>query len=104
MNCNQAVAIVRLHDGVSKSYVRIWLDSADARHQMGATSVTGTITNLSLSQLGNLQIPEPPQDQLLSFEESSRAINRTIHAFESRANKAQELVNALSARAFRGEL
>lgn len=60
MNCNQAVAIVRPTEGIDRSYLRYWLESQDARSQMLGSTVTGTISNLSLSQLGELKVPLPP--------------------------------------------
>lgn len=60
MNCNQAVAIVRPTQEIERSYLRHWLESQEARSQMLGSTVTGTISNLSLSQLGELRVPQPP--------------------------------------------
>lgn len=66
LNCNQAVAIIRPTAGVNRYFLRHWLESKDAVTQITATAVTGTISNLSLTQLGNLKIPLP------SIEEQKR--------------------------------
>ncbi|MHC1698956.1 MAG: restriction endonuclease subunit S [Geobacteraceae bacterium] len=63
LNCNQAVAIVRTNGEIFRPYLRHWLESSDAQRQMRGSTVTGTISNLSLSQVGNLQIPLPPLDE-----------------------------------------
>lgn len=60
LNCNQAVAIVRPKPLMSRRYLRLWLESEEAQRQMRSATVTGTISNLSLSQIGNLEIPLPP--------------------------------------------
>jgi len=60
LNCNQAVAIVRLDASVDRRYVLRWLGTRDARRQMSGRSVTGTITNLSLTQIKGLELPLPP--------------------------------------------
>ena len=61
LNCNQAVAIVRTKtNSVYQPYLRYWLESWDAQSQMRGATVTGTISNLSLTQLGNLKLPLPP--------------------------------------------
>ncbi|TBO31444.1 restriction endonuclease subunit S [Aquabacterium lacunae] len=60
LNCNQAVAILRTTEKVDQSYLRHWLESVEAQRQMRGATVTGTIQNLSLSQIGDLQIPLPP--------------------------------------------
>ncbi len=63
MNCNQAVAIVRPTQEIERSYLRHWLESQEARSQMLGSTVTGTISNLSLSQLGELRVPLPPLEE-----------------------------------------
>ncbi|TBZ50380.1 hypothetical protein E0H68_37295 [Rhizobium leguminosarum bv. viciae] len=63
MNCNQAVAILRPTIKVNRSYLRHWLESANAQQQIFGATVTGTISNLSLGQIRSLQIPLPPLDE-----------------------------------------
>lgn len=60
LNCNQAVAILRTTEKVYQPFLRHWLESAEAQRQMRGATVTGTIQNLSLSQIGELRIPLPP--------------------------------------------
>ena len=60
LNCNQAVAIVRPKEKVYRPFLRFWIESSGAQQQIRNSTVTGTISNLSLSQLSNLQIPLPP--------------------------------------------
>jgi type I restriction enzyme, S subunit len=59
LNCNQAVAIVRTTTEVFRPFLRHWLGSSSAQAQMRGATVTGTISNLSLAQLGNLKFPLP---------------------------------------------
>lgn len=63
MNCNQAVAIVRTNERISNRYLLHWLSSQDARSQIARSSVTGTISNLSLSQIAALKVPLPPLEE-----------------------------------------
>ncbi len=60
LNCNQAVAIVRPKKDIHRPFLRHWLESFAAQAQMRGATVTGTISNLSLAQLGNLKVPLPP--------------------------------------------
>lgn len=60
LNCNQAVAIVRPTHQVYRPFLRLWIESSAAQSQIRNSTVTGTISNLSLGQLGNLEIPLPP--------------------------------------------
>lgn len=63
MNCNQAVAIVRTSDKIDRRYMLHWLSSSDALSQVSKSKVTGVISNLSLGQIGALQIPLPPLEE-----------------------------------------
>jgi len=63
LNCNQAVAIVRTNENIFRPYLRHWLESNDAQSQIIGATVTGTISNLSLTQIGNLQFPLPPLEE-----------------------------------------
>jgi type I restriction enzyme S subunit len=60
LNCNQALAILRTNGSVFQPFLRHWLESSDAQRQMLGATVTGTISNLSLTQIGNFRIPLPP--------------------------------------------
>jgi type I restriction enzyme, S subunit len=63
LNCNQAVAIIRTTEFLDRSYLRHWIESPDAKQQMLGSTVTGTISNLSLTQLGELRVPMPPLEE-----------------------------------------
>lgn len=59
MNCNQAVAILRCIKKVNAHYLSAWLSSSLAKDQISKSTVTGVISNLSLSQIANLKIYLP---------------------------------------------
>lgn len=70
-NCNQAVAIARpISDVVSPLFLKCLLSDRPAQKQMRGAGVTGTITNLSLGQLGEIKIPVP------SIESQDRICNQ----------------------------
>jgi len=60
MNCNQAVAIVRIAGPLERRFLLHWLKTGDAQRQMSGGKVTLTIANLSLGQIKKLRIPLPP--------------------------------------------
>jgi type I restriction enzyme, S subunit len=86
LNCNQAIAIVRTNGSVFRPFLRHWLESSDAQTQMRGATVTGTISNLSLTQVGNLRIPVPPLveqrriAEVLDWAEALRARRRVALA------------------------
>jgi type I restriction enzyme S subunit len=59
-NCNQTVAIAKpIPDVVRPLFLKCLLSDRPAQKQMRGAGVTGTITNLSLGQLGEIKIPVP---------------------------------------------
>lgn len=63
LNCNQAVALIRVGDRLSNNYLKYWLQSESALRQIRASTVVGVISNLSLSQIANLVLKIPPLPQ-----------------------------------------
>ena len=60
-NCNQAVAILRLdEDKLWPKFLLHWLSTDDAIGQISGRKVTATISNLSLGQIRELEVPLPP--------------------------------------------
>ncbi|HHY0565340.1 TPA: restriction endonuclease subunit S [Vibrio parahaemolyticus] len=63
-NCNQAVAILRFdRTKLLSRYLLHWLSTDDALIQIRGKKVTATISNLSLSQIKELEIPLPPLEE-----------------------------------------
>ena len=63
LNCNQAIAIIRPKKGLDSQYLKHWLASPAAIEQINGAKVTATIANLSLGQIGNLNIDLPPLEE-----------------------------------------
>lgn len=79
MNCNQAVAIIRLKELINKKFFFHWMSSKDALGQIMNSKVTGTISNISLSQVGMLKIPLPPlqeQKRIAAILDQADALRR----------------------------
>lgn len=104
-NCNQAVAIVRVENPVLAGYLFYWLMSRDARGQMFGRQVTGTISNLSLTSIRNLQVPilEPSKQEMLvgymaALRDSSSQFGVRIASLKAMQSEALEpwLTGALS--------
>ncbi|AFY69171.1 restriction modification system DNA specificity domain protein [Thalassoporum mexicanum PCC 7367] len=79
MNCNQAVAIIRLEENVDPFYFSYWLNSRDASEQISGSKVTATISNLSLGCIKNLKAPLPPieeQKRIAAILDQADAVRR----------------------------
>ncbi len=79
LNCNQAVAIIRLNDTVDPHFFKYWLDTSDAQNQICGSKVTATISNLSLSLIKQLKIPIPSieeQKRIAAILDKADAIRR----------------------------
>ena len=61
LNCNQAVAIIRLGESkILPQFLKRFIQSNNAQSQFNKGKVTATISNLSLGQIKKLKIPLPP--------------------------------------------
>lgn len=90
-NCNQAIAILRLDNAkLHPEYLFHWLHTKDALQQITGKKVTATISNLSLGQIKNLEIPLPP----LAEQKQIAAI---LDAADSLRQKDQQLVEHYTA-------
>ncbi|HEY8789203.1 MAG TPA: hypothetical protein VIM10_08760 [Actinopolymorphaceae bacterium] len=104
MNCNQAVAVIRLNDPCLAPWLMSWLNSLDAQSQIGASSVTGTISNLSLGQIRRLKVPAVDGPAVQAFAQRIRAVNEHRSAVTRTDTNVDDLFASLQSRAFRGEL
>jgi type I restriction enzyme, S subunit len=104
MNCNQAVAIVRLTDRLDGEFVQAWLDSEFAQREMRSAGVTGTIANLSLSRIRELKVPVPSASLQEGFRAARRKVKSLAKLHEAHLAKLDELHSSLQARAFKGQL
>jgi type I restriction enzyme S subunit len=104
LNCNQAVAIIRLLEPSGRRYVREWLVSNDAMRQIASSSVTATISNLSLGQLGSLKLRVPPIELQEEFARKLDTIDSLKESYRSSLTELDSLWASLQYCAFRGEL
>jgi type I restriction enzyme S subunit len=102
MNCNQAVAIVRLAEPRSAAYVRFWLCSKEANRQIETSSVTATISNLSLAQLGDFELAVPEIEEQIAFARRIDALEVFRSTHESQLERLDGLFASLQDRAFAG--
>ncbi len=90
MNCNQAVAIVRISGPIDKRFLLHWLKSHNAQHQMFGAKVTLTISNLSLTQIKNLKVPLPPlseQRRIVEILDQADALRKKRAEADSKAER-----------------
>ncbi len=104
MNCNQAVAIVRLNDPSLGAWLMAWLSTSDAADQIKASSVTGTISNLSLGQLGSLLVPISDASRVAEFNQTLARAGRLRRYWEASAHTFEELFTTTQTHAFSGQL
>lgn len=96
MNSNQAIGIIKLKNDVNRRYILHWLQSDEAQGQIRVAQVTGTITNLSLSELRKLQISIPP----LAEQKRIAAILDAADALRTKRREALAQLDALLQSSF----
>lgn len=104
MNMNQAVAIVRLKKSIDFKYVYFLLQDKGLQKKIFGAQVTGTITNLSLTNIRNLKIPFPPlniQKQIVT--KLSIIQDYKKHLLEQKL-QLSELFDSVLYKALNGEL
>jgi len=96
LNCNQAVAIIRLGDSkIDKRYLCHYIASNDAQEQFNKGKVTATISNLSLEQVKKLKIPLPPLDQQKKIANILDAADAYRQKTKALISKYDELTQSL---------
>jgi restriction endonuclease S subunit len=109
LNCNQAVAFVRLKpDILDVQYACISLQNGILASRARADGAGNSIQNMSLAQLGELTLPVPPlavQRQLVSSMRAAQdRVKWTLTSIEGRLAAATVLKAALLDAAFSGEV
>ena len=95
MNMNQAVAIVRLNKITNFMYVFFLLQNKELRRKMFGAQVTGTISNLSLSNIGNLKIPLPPIEMQKQIVAKLSAVQKYKQRLIEQRKKLKELFDSV---------
>lgn len=100
MNCNQAVAIVRIAGPLDRTFFLHWLKTRAAQRQMSGAKVTQTISNLSLGQIRKLALPLPPlseQDRIVEILDQADVLRKKRAEADA---KAARILPALFYRMF----
>ncbi|MFD2645575.1 restriction endonuclease subunit S [Pseudomonas japonica] len=89
-NCNQAVAILRFNnERLCPNYLLHWFSTDDAVAQISGRKVTATISNLSLGQIRELEIPLPA----LSEQRRIAAMLDKVVAIRQKRDQAIDLAD-----------
>ena len=103
MNCNQAVALIRLKsDLIDYRYAKYALQSPLIADRLFQQRTTATIPNISLAQLGDAEIPLPPLDEqqrIVDVLDRAASIQRLRQAADE---KLKQIIPALFVDMFGG--
>ena len=101
---NQAVAIVRLKKSINYLYVFFLLQGKEIQKKILGAKVTGTITNLSLTNIRNFKIPVPASEvQKQIVAKLSAAQDYKTQLLAQRV-KLKELFGSVLHKSMSGEL
>ena len=102
LNCNQAVAIIRPTERVLPEFLAHWLRGKSAQQQILGAQVTGTISNLSLTQLRELRLFVPEMPVQREFARRLAAVERVRARYRTSLAQLEALFATLQFRAFNG--
>lgn len=107
-NINQAVALVRVNDALTSSYLLHWLLSSYVQRDMFSSKVETARANISLGYLNQLVVPLPPlaeQHQIVSEIERRFSVADAVErAITQSLEQAERLRQSILKRAFQGKL
>lgn len=104
INVNQAVAIIRLKDGINPIYLAKALETDHIKKQQLTKTVQVAQANFSLTEIGNLEIPIPPIELQNQFAEIVKKIESLKEKQKKSTEELDTLFDALMQKAFSGEL
>ena len=104
LNMNQAVALIRPTSGVLSAFLKLILMSNAVKNQILKSKVTGTLTNLSLTQLGNLEIPLPSLEKQQQIVEKLGAVQNYKKLLLKQKELLKELFDSVLHKSMKGEL
>lgn len=95
-NCNQAISIVRIKPGIfDLTFLLYALRSDPVQLQLRRQGTTATITNVSLAQIGDLEIPRIPLEEQHRLVDVLARAEGIIRLRRKAQKKAAELIPAL---------
>lgn len=104
-NINQAVALVRLKDGViNDKYLLTYLNSPKALKMYESMQVSVARANLSLQNINDLEILLPPIELQNQFADFVKQVDKLKFEMEKSLKELEDNFNSLMQKAFKGEL
>lgn len=104
-NINQAVALVRLKDGViNDKYLLTYLNSPKALKMYESMQVSVARANLSLQNINDLEILLPPIELQNQFADFVNQVDKLKFEMEKSLKELENNFNSLMQKAFSGEL
>lgn len=100
-NMNQASALVRVKDDrIRDKYLLIYLNSDKAKRMYDSMKSDTGRANLSLQDIGDLEILLPPVDQQIRFENFVNQVDKTKAAVQKSLEETQLLFDSLMQKYF----
>ena len=104
-NINQAVALVRLKDGViNDKYLLTYLNSPKALKMYESMQVSVARANLSLQNINDLEILLPPKELQNQFADFVKQVDKLKFEMENSLKELEDNFNSLMQKSFKGEL
>ncbi|MBU3193729.1 restriction endonuclease subunit S [Clostridium algidicarnis] len=104
-NINQAVALVRLKQGlINDKYLLTYLNSPKALQMYETMQVSVARANLSLQNINDLEILLPPIELQNQFANFVKQVDKLKFEMQQRMKELEDNFNSLMQRGFKGDL
>ncbi|RLQ21559.1 hypothetical protein DWB85_12450 [Seongchinamella sediminis] len=101
---NAAKLVIRDKGSVCNEYLAFWLSTPDAQRQIKAKTMLTSQPKLALFRIEELEVPLPKYQEQIRFLKIKNRLEKGYFYLEDSRSQGMELFNALSQKAFSGEL
>jgi type I restriction enzyme S subunit len=91
-NTNQAVSFIRPIDKTISKFLNYWITSDSIKVQILLSAVQSAQPNLSMESLGNLNLVQPPEDEVLRITDFLDFETAKLDQLKQKASKCIELL------------
>lgn len=103
-NCHALIILSSRKDKLNGDFLARWIVSTEGKEAMRKRFTGATIPHLNCKDVRKIDVPIPPIENQKAFADFIRSSNKIVKTYESMAQESETLFQAITHRAFEGEL